>query len=73
MTFDIEKFREDLLTKRIIKDKLTLRQAAVQIGSSAATISRVERSHMPDIETFCKICSYLDADPKIYFIGHDKK
>ncbi len=67
MTFDIEEFRKDLLTQRIIRNKLTLRQAAIEIGVSAATISRVERSHMPDIETFCKICLWLDTDPRMYF------
>ena len=73
MTFNIEKFREDLLTKRIIKDKLTLRQAADQIGASAATISRVEHAHVPDMGTFCKICAWICADAKIYFIVPVKK
>lgn len=30
---------------------------------SPATLSRVERGHLPDLETFGKICKWLDIDP----------
>lgn len=36
---------------------------AREIGVSAATLSRVERGHLPDLETFRKICRWLDLDP----------
>ncbi|MEX2158612.1 MAG: helix-turn-helix transcriptional regulator [Dehalococcoidia bacterium] len=40
-----------------------LREVAREIGVSAATLSRVERGHLPDLETFGKICAWLGLDP----------
>jgi len=39
------------------------RDLALEIGVSAATLSRVERGLMPDLETFGKICRWLKVDP----------
>lgn len=35
---------------------LSLRDAAKELGVSAATLSRVERGEKPDIDNFVKIC-----------------
>jgi transcriptional regulator with XRE-family HTH domain len=40
-----------------------IREVASEIGISAATLSRVERGKMPDLETFGKICKWLRVDP----------
>lgn len=40
-----------------------VRDFAREIGISAATLSRVERGKLPDIETFGKLCSILRIDP----------
>lgn len=40
-----------------------VRAAAKGIGISPATLSRVERGHLPDLETFGKICQWLEIDP----------
>jgi transcriptional regulator with XRE-family HTH domain len=40
-----------------------VRAIAAKIGVSAATLSRVERGHVPDIDTFRKICTWLEVDP----------
>lgn len=40
-----------------------VRQVAKEIDISAATLSRVERGYMPDLETFGKICRWLKMDP----------
>lgn len=40
-----------------------VRAAAADVGISSATLSRVERGHLPDLETFAKICKWLDCDP----------
>lgn len=40
-----------------------IRDTAKEIGISPATLSRVERGHLPDIETFGKICRWLNVDP----------
>lgn len=44
-----------------------IRQAAQEIGISAATLSRVENSKIPDLGTFEKICRWLGDDPATYF------
>lgn len=40
-----------------------VRAAAKEIGISAATLSRVERGHLPDLQHFRQICRWLDIDP----------
>jgi DNA-binding Xre family transcriptional regulator len=40
-----------------------VREFAREIGVSAATLSRIERGKLPDIETFGKLCSMLKLDP----------
>ena len=40
-----------------------IREIAREIGVSAATLSRVERGNLPDLETFAKLCEWLKIDP----------
>lgn len=40
-----------------------LRETAEEIGISAATLSRVERGRSPDLDTFAKVCAWLEIDP----------
>ena len=40
-----------------------IRAVAVEVGTSPATLSRVERGHLPDLETFGKVCRWLGVDP----------
>ena len=40
-----------------------VRAVAQEIGVSPATLSRIERGYAPDIETFGKVCRWLDIDP----------
>lgn len=40
-----------------------LREVASEIGTSPATLSRIEAGKMPDLQTFGRICRWLDADP----------
>jgi transcriptional regulator with XRE-family HTH domain len=49
-----------------------VRATAADVGTSAATLSRVENGHMPDLETFAKICRWLDRDPR-EFLGLDDR
>lgn len=39
-----------------------LRAIAPQIGTSAATLSRIESGKQPDLETFAKLCTWLGVD-----------
>lgn len=45
-----------------------IRSVAARIQVSAATLSRVERGHVPDIDTFRKICAWLEINPN-EFLG----
>jgi transcriptional regulator with XRE-family HTH domain len=40
-----------------------IRAVATEVGISPATLSRVERGYLPDLETFGKLCKWLGIDP----------
>lgn len=40
-----------------------IREAAAQVGISQATLSRIEVGKMPDLDTFAKLCAWLEVDP----------
>ena len=40
-----------------------LRAIAADIGTSAPTLSRIESGKMPDLQTFGKLCRWLELDP----------
>lgn len=45
-----------------------LRDAAKEIGSvSPSTLSRIEQGHVPDVETFIKLCQWL-GEPTETFV-----
>lgn len=48
-----------------------LRETAAKIDISAATLMRVESGRIPDVETFGKLCTWLDVDPG-RFLGFKK-
>jgi len=48
-----------------------IREIAKEIGISPATLSRIERGKVPDLETFSKICRWLKADPG-EVLGHSR-
>lgn len=50
-----------LLTEK--RGERGVREFAREIGISAATLSRIERGKLPDIETFGKLCAMLKLDP----------
>lgn len=43
------------------KPSRSLRDVAEETGISAATLSRIEREMMPDLETYIKLCRWLDV------------
>src|SRR5271170_2482362 len=49
-----------------------IRAVAADVGTSPATLSRVENGHMPDLETFAKICKWLGKDPR-EFLGFERE
>lgn len=40
-----------------------IREVASEIGISSATLSRVENGKLPDLDTFSKMCRWLQIDP----------
>ena len=45
------------------RDKLSVREAAKEIGISPSTISRVEGGQPPDLIGYGKICLWLKVSP----------
>ena len=44
------------------RDGIGIRAAAKDIGISPATLSRIENGNVPDIDTFKKLCDWLEVD-----------
>ena len=53
------------------RGSMGVRAAAAEIGIGAATLSRIERGKLPDIETLGKICDWLGVEASV-FIGSTK-
>ena len=55
------------------RGKMGLRTVAEEIdGVSVATLSRIEQGKVPDVDTFIKICRWLDV-PTDTFVVHAEK
>lgn len=65
MNLKISEFGQMLTAKRGARG---VRAAAAEADVSTATFSRVENGHMPDLETFAKLCTWLGRDPR-EFLG----
>jgi transcriptional regulator with XRE-family HTH domain len=51
-----------LIAQRREKQELGVRAAAREIGISHATLSRVEKGFLPDLENYEKICKWLGIE-----------
>ena len=70
-TLNTELLAGMLKTKRGAKG---LRAVADEIGDvSFATLSRIEQGKVPDVETFIKICKWLEVPTDTFIIGNSKK
>lgn len=55
------------------RGSLGLREAAREIGDvSVSTLSRVENGNLPDIDTYVKICNWLDVSIEFFAIKKDE-
>jgi transcriptional regulator with XRE-family HTH domain len=61
VTVAIGEFAKLLKSKR---GQRGVRAAALDANVSASTFSRVENGHLPDLETFAKLCRWINRDPK---------
>ena len=63
-TLNSEKFAAAVRTRR---GENGLRTAAKEIGSvSAPTLSRIEQGGVPDLDTFLRICQWLQETPSSF-------
>jgi transcriptional regulator with XRE-family HTH domain len=65
MSLPISDFGRLLAAKRGSRG---VRAVALDAGVSPATFSRVENGHMPDLQTFARLCKWLSRDPR-EFLG----
>lgn len=70
-TLDIEKFSNSVKSKRG-KLKLGLRVLANDIGISASTLSRIEQGKLPDIDTYIKLCDWLEVPTEYFTVTVDR-
>lgn len=74
MEFNKKLFRSDIITKRMIDNRLTFDEVSKQSGVSASTLCRLERGTVPDMDTFVKICRWLGKlNPSVYFHSEVKR
>lgn len=61
----MSEIRTHVLARKITqkRGKRGVREVAKEIGISHATLSRIERGYLPDLETFGKVCKWLQVDP----------
>jgi transcriptional regulator with XRE-family HTH domain len=71
----MERISPEELGQRMARKRgsMGIRAAAEEIGVSAATLSRVERGHLPDSRTLGKICIWVEIDPSAVIGGGGKK
>lgn len=46
-----------------------LREVAKEVGISVSTLSRVENGNLPDIDSYLKLCKWLDVSIEFFTAG----
>lgn len=56
----------DDLARLLIRKRgsMGIRAAAMEIGISPTTLSRIERGHIPDVATLNKVCEWIGTEPE---------
>lgn len=62
-SLDTKKFSEMIKSKRGSKG---LRILASEIGVSASTLSRIEQGNLPDIDTYLRLCEWLEVSTEYF-------
>lgn len=62
----LSRLGEAVSTKRI-RDGLSLREAAGEAQVSFNTLARVEKGHIPDLETFVRLAAWAGVPPERFF------
>lgn len=71
----MERLSPEALGQMVVRKRgsMGIRAAAQEIGISPATLSRIERGHLPDSRTLGKICEWLGVDPGVFIGGSGTK
>lgn len=67
-SFDQQKMIRAIRYKRLISEPISTINLCKQIEIGRSTLHRLEAGHKIDMETFIKMCSYLELDPALFFI-----
>jgi transcriptional regulator with XRE-family HTH domain len=64
----METLKIELLAQRLRERRAGkgVRDAAAEARVSPATFSRIENGKVPDLETFSRVCRWLEDDPATY-------
>ena len=55
------------------RGKKGLRDTAIEIGNvSSATLSRIEQGNLPDVETFIRLCNWLNVSTDTFVSGSEQ-
>jgi len=65
-SLDTQRFSEMIKSKR---GSIGLRALATEIGVSASTLSRIEQGNLPDIDTYLKLCDWLEVSPDFFTVS----
>jgi len=57
-------FKSDYFSEQVksFRGQKSLREAAVETGVSASTLSRIERGFVPDVNTFLALMVWMDSE-----------
>lgn len=64
--YDTAALAEKIVTKRRVKDRQTMREAAKAAGVSLTVIFKAEAQKRVKQESFTKICSWLEVEPETF-------
>lgn len=70
LTLNTKLFAQTIKSRRANKG---LRAAAKDIGISFTTLSRIEQEKVPDVDTFIRICKWLNVSTDTFIIGSSKR
>lgn len=66
---DAKALAEAIVRRRGAK-KLTVRAAAAEMDNvSSSTLSRIERGNLPDLDSYMRICRWLEVDPAYFALA----
>lgn len=69
-SLDTKKFSEMIKSKR---GSTGLRALATEIGISASTLSRIEQGNLPDIDTYLRLCNWLEVSSEFFTISNSNE